>query len=334
MEGLPCSNTVVFEGFLPSLMEALVLETAIAVSKALALSLFMMGSLPGGSSILPEESGTSQGFPLTEPHTKKKSDPDSQDASDTEDDEGDDDGDGQDDEDEDDEPGKDSEDGGDPEDEPEVNGDAGSDDNDDEEEEEDEDDDDDDTDRIYKVKELLVKMEGLLCSNTVVSESFLSSLMEAVVLETAIATSKALALSLFMIGFLPTRSSIFPEESGTSQRFPLTVSHTNKKPNPENQDGSDTEDDEEDGDEDGQEDGDEDEEGDDEDEPVKDSKDGDDPEDEPETNGDDGSGDDEDGEEDGDEEEDEDDEDDEDEDDEDDEDDEEDIPQPPAKRRK
>ncbi|KAJ6697806.1 hypothetical protein OIU79_011376 [Salix purpurea] len=92
-----------------------------------------MGSLPGGSSVLPEESSTSQGFPLTELHTKKKSDPDSQDDSDTEDDEGDDDDDGQDDQDEDDdededEPGKDSEDGGDPEDEPEANGDGGSDD--------------------------------------------------------------------------------------------------------------------------------------------------------------------------------------------------------------
>ncbi|KAJ6745404.1 PHOSPHOPANTOTHENOYLCYSTEINE DECARBOXYLASE SUBUNIT VHS3-LIKE ISOFORM X1 [Salix koriyanagi] len=86
-----------------------------------------MGSLPGGSSVLPEESGTGQGFPLIELHTKKKSDPDSQDDSDTEDDEGDDDDDGQDDQDEDDdededEPGKDSEDGGDPEDEPEANG--------------------------------------------------------------------------------------------------------------------------------------------------------------------------------------------------------------------
>ncbi|KAG6772837.1 hypothetical protein POTOM_024262 [Populus tomentosa] len=81
MEGLHCSNTVVFEGFSPSLMEALVLETAIAASKALALSLFMnnlflptgllieqkfvpffhqMGSLPNGSGVLPEESGTSQ----------------------------------------------------------------------------------------------------------------------------------------------------------------------------------------------------------------------------------------------------------------------------------
>ncbi|KAJ6406195.1 hypothetical protein OIU84_009841 [Salix udensis] len=75
-------------------------------------------------------------------------------------------------------------------------------------------------------------MEGLLCSNTVVLESFLSSLMEAVVLETAIATSKALALSLFMIGFLPTGSSVFPEESGTNQGFPLTELHTSKKPNP------------------------------------------------------------------------------------------------------
>jgi hypothetical protein len=42
MEGLLCSNTVVYEGFSPSLMEALVLEIAIAASKALALSLFMV----------------------------------------------------------------------------------------------------------------------------------------------------------------------------------------------------------------------------------------------------------------------------------------------------
>uniref|UniRef100_A0A6N2KZB3 Uncharacterized protein n=1 Tax=Salix viminalis TaxID=40686 RepID=A0A6N2KZB3_SALVM len=175
-----------------------------------------------------------------------------------------------------------------------------------------------------------MKMEGLLCSNTVVLESFLSSVMETVVLETAIATSKALALSLFMIGFLPTRSSVFPEESGTSQGFPLTELHTSKKPNPDNQDGSDTEDDDEDGDEDGQDDHDDDEE-------VRMvaiqrmSL---------NANGDDGSGDDEDNEEEGDDEEDEDDEDDEDDeededdDDDDEDDDDEDIPQPPAKRRK
>ncbi|KAJ6673967.1 hypothetical protein OIU85_012927, partial [Salix viminalis] len=44
-------------------------------------------------------------------------------------------------------------------------------------------------------------MEGAVCSNSVSLESFLSSFMEAVVLETAIAASKALALSLHM-GFL------------------------------------------------------------------------------------------------------------------------------------
>ncbi|KAF9662104.1 hypothetical protein SADUNF_Sadunf18G0018600 [Salix dunnii] len=102
-------------------MEAVVLETAIAASKALALSLHMVflavgfvlcctlevlfllglgvtfvlclfcfheiglfsyqiGSLSDGSSVLPEASGTSPGFPLTELLPKKKSDPDNQDG--------------------------------------------------------------------------------------------------------------------------------------------------------------------------------------------------------------------------------------------------------------
>ncbi|KAF9662105.1 hypothetical protein SADUNF_Sadunf18G0018700 [Salix dunnii] len=41
MEGLVCSNAVVVEGFLSSLIEAAVLETAIAAWKSFALSLFM-----------------------------------------------------------------------------------------------------------------------------------------------------------------------------------------------------------------------------------------------------------------------------------------------------
>jgi hypothetical protein len=45
MEGLVCSNAVVLEGFLSSLIEAVVLETAIAAWKALALSLFMVKCL-------------------------------------------------------------------------------------------------------------------------------------------------------------------------------------------------------------------------------------------------------------------------------------------------
>ncbi|KAH8504161.1 hypothetical protein H0E87_011718 [Populus deltoides] len=160
MEGLLCSNTVVYEGFSPSLMEALALEIAIAASKALALSLFMMGSLPNGSSVLPEESGTSQGciflcVILSSPVFKSRI--------------------------------------------------LGS------------------CKLQLPVDSWGMKMEGLLCSNTVVLECFLSSLMEAVVLETAIAASKALALSLFMIGSLPTGSRVFPEESGTSQGLQLSV---------------------------------------------------------------------------------------------------------------
>ncbi|KAG5225241.1 nucleolin [Salix suchowensis] len=134
MEGAVCSNSVSLKSFLSSFMEAVVLETAIAASKALALSLHMIGSVSDGSSVLPEASGTSPGFPLTELLPKKKSDPDNQDGSDTEDDQDDEDEDGQDDQDDDegdeDEPGKDNEDSEDPEDEPEANGDGGSDDDD------------------------------------------------------------------------------------------------------------------------------------------------------------------------------------------------------------
>ncbi|KAH8482793.1 hypothetical protein H0E87_030032 [Populus deltoides] len=71
-------------------------------------------------------------------------------------------------------------------------------------------------------------MEGLVCSNAVVLEGFLSSLIEAVVLETAIAAWKALALSLFMIGSLPNRSSDIPEESGTSRGLGVWVNRERK----------------------------------------------------------------------------------------------------------
>ncbi|KAJ6732293.1 PHOSPHOPANTOTHENOYLCYSTEINE DECARBOXYLASE SUBUNIT VHS3-LIKE ISOFORM X1 [Salix purpurea] len=76
MEGLVCSNAVVVEGFLSSIIETVVLETAIAAWKAFALSLFMTGSLPNGFDDFPEESGTSQGFPFTGLHIRKKPDPD------------------------------------------------------------------------------------------------------------------------------------------------------------------------------------------------------------------------------------------------------------------
>uniref|UniRef100_A0A6N2KF98 Uncharacterized protein n=1 Tax=Salix viminalis TaxID=40686 RepID=A0A6N2KF98_SALVM len=194
-------------------------------------------------------------------------------------------------------------------------------------------------------------MEGVVCSNSVSLESFLSSFMEAVVLETAIAASKALALSLHMNNFFPTcliieqklaffsyqigslsdGSSVLPEESGTSPGFPLTELLPKKKSDPDNQDGSDTEDDQDDEDEDGQDDQDDDEG--EEDEPGKDNEDSEDPEDEPEANGDGGSEDDDEDDDDDDDEEDEDDDEEEDEDEDEDED-EEDIPQPPYKKRK
>ncbi|KAJ6758614.1 PHOSPHOPANTOTHENOYLCYSTEINE DECARBOXYLASE SUBUNIT VHS3-LIKE ISOFORM X1 [Salix koriyanagi] len=132
-------------------------------------------------------------------------------------------------------------------------------------------------------------MEGLVCSNAVVVEGFLSSIIETVVLETAIAAWKAFALSLFMIGSLPNGFDDFPEESGTSQGFPFTGLHIRKKPDPDNQDASDTDDDEDN--EDGQDDQDddddegEDDEGDDDDVPDK-GKDGEDPVEVPEANGD------------------------------------------------
>ncbi|KAB5513882.1 hypothetical protein DKX38_027788 [Salix brachista] len=170
MEGAVCSNSVSLESFLSSFMEAVVLETAIAASKALALSLhmgflgsgvcvmlyfrgaifarawrdflffvyfaFMIGSLSDESSVLPEESGTSPGFPLTELLPKKKSDLDNHDG----------------------------------------------------------------RKGLENFNATIpVIMEGLVCSNAVVVEGFLSSIIETVVLETAIAAWKAFALSLFMV---------------------------------------------------------------------------------------------------------------------------------------
>ncbi|KAJ6673968.1 PHOSPHOPANTOTHENOYLCYSTEINE DECARBOXYLASE SUBUNIT VHS3-LIKE ISOFORM X1 [Salix viminalis] len=90
------------------------------------------------------------------------------------------------------------------------------------------------------------------------------------------------------IGSLPNGFDDFPEESGTSQGFPFTGLHIRKKPDPDNQDASDTDDDEDN--EDGQDDQDdddddegEDDEGDDEDVPDK-GKDGEDPVEVPEAN--------------------------------------------------
>ncbi|XP_030548381.1 phosphopantothenoylcysteine decarboxylase subunit VHS3-like [Rhodamnia argentea] len=164
-------------------------------------------------------------------------------------------------------------------------------------------------------------------SHAAVSSSFLSSVLEALLAETAIFAVNGLACSLLMMKPLTGAVSILPKELDTSQSFPISELHAVKKPGPENTDASETEDDEDEDDDEGDE---QDDDGGEEEDGSGEEGEGEgDPEDEPEANGEGGSGDeDDDDDEDGDEEEDDDDEDEEDEDDDDE------VPQPPAKKRK
>ncbi|KAJ4850012.1 hypothetical protein Tsubulata_016248 [Turnera subulata] len=179
MEGVVCSDNILLQNLFCSVMEAVVVETAIAASKSLLCSLLMMGSLSDGSDVLAEESGTTQGFvalfifpdcspvllvrvsylfdllcrfPIGELFAMKRPDSENKDASETEDDEEEDNDDAADDQDEEEDnendgSGDDGEENGEPKDEPAANGDGASDDedeeeDDDEDEEEDEEDDD------------------------------------------------------------------------------------------------------------------------------------------------------------------------------------------------
>ncbi|KAK1400065.1 prostatic spermine-binding protein-like [Heracleum sosnowskyi] len=164
-------------------------------------------------------------------------------------------------------------------------------------------------------------------SQTVTMEDpIVSILVKAVVVDSVLAAQKAFLCFLVLAEGLLKNENGLLDLIGGDQRFPVDELHRRKRPEPENVDGSDTEDDDEDdddaeqdddeGDEDfsGEEGGEDDEEGDPEEDPVANGNGGSDDEDE----GDDDDGDDEDGD---------DDEDEEDEDDEDEED------APPAKKR-
>ncbi|XP_024034471.1 phosphopantothenoylcysteine decarboxylase subunit VHS3-like [Citrus clementina] len=170
-----------------------------------------------------------------------------------------------------------------------------------------------------------------LCSSAVALGTALRSAIEAVVAETAIVAAKSISLSLLVIGTMPHGTDLLCKEPSAFGRFPFGELYAVKKPDPENKDGSDTEDDEEDDDDDAAEDPD-DEEGEEEDGSGEEGKDNGDPEDEPEANGDGASGDDDDEEEDDDDDDGEEEDDDDDEEDEDEDEDE--IPQPPTKKRK
>ncbi|KAL1816011.1 hypothetical protein DCAR_0520369 [Daucus carota subsp. sativus] len=153
-----------------------------------------------------------------------------------------------------------------------------------------------------------------------------SVFVQALVVDTVLTAQKALICFLVLAEVLLKNENGLLDLIGGDRRFPKDELHRRKSPEPENVDGSDTEDDDEDdddaeqdddeGDEDfsGEEGGDDDEEGD--------------PEEDPVANGNDGSDDEDDGDEDEEDEEGDDDEDEEDEDDEDEED------APPAKKRK
>ncbi|KAM1774425.1 hypothetical protein ACFX1R_045818 [Malus domestica] len=182
-----------------------------------------------------------------------------------------------------------------------------------------------------------------LCSNGFVLDSFLCSVVQAVVAEATIAAAaKSLALSCFMMGSMPNTINVFPKKPEAVTEFRITELYVVGKPGPENTDASETEDEDDDDDDAGD---DQDEDGGDEDDASGEEKDGkENPEDEPKANGDGVSEEDEDDDKE-DEEDDDDDDDDnddgddgeeetEDEEEEDEEDEEEDLPQPPAKRRK
>ncbi|GMG98978.1 hypothetical protein Nepgr_000818 [Nepenthes gracilis] len=142
MESL-CSNAVLLERLASYSLEALVVESVAAAAKSFCLLRFLMGTLPSGSFVLPQEPDMFKWFVISEQHEKKQSDPENKDADEEDEDEGeedekaaddDDDNGGDDDGDE----GNDEEEGN-LEDKPEANGEG-------DEEDEDEDDDDDDDD--------------------------------------------------------------------------------------------------------------------------------------------------------------------------------------------
>ncbi|CAI0388955.1 unnamed protein product, partial [Linum tenue] len=130
-----------------SVVEAMVVETAVAAGKALACLLFMTGLLVAEAEALPSLTDLEERFPFSKLHEKECSNvEENKDASDTDDDGEDDDDDNAEDDDDDDDAGDEDftgDEGGDPEDDPEVNG-AGDSDDDEDDDDDDEDDGDDD----------------------------------------------------------------------------------------------------------------------------------------------------------------------------------------------
>ncbi|KAJ9141043.1 hypothetical protein P3X46_031626 [Hevea brasiliensis] len=131
-----------------SVMEAMVVETALAAWKSLAYLFFVVGSLPDDIDALPKLTAMDERFPLNELFKIKHPDAENKDASDTEDDDEEDDDNAEDPDDEGDGDfsGEEGGEEGDPEDDPEANGEGGSDDEDDDDDDDDGDEDDDEED--------------------------------------------------------------------------------------------------------------------------------------------------------------------------------------------
>ncbi|KAJ0091052.1 hypothetical protein Patl1_13942 [Pistacia atlantica] len=136
--------------WVPSVMEAFVVEALVAASESLTCLVLLTGSLLNEIDGLPKLNLIDESFSLDELHKREHPDPDVKDTSETEDDddEDEDNADEQDDDknDEDFSGEEEGEEEGDPEDDPEANGDGGSEDDDEDDDDDDGDDDDGDED--------------------------------------------------------------------------------------------------------------------------------------------------------------------------------------------